>query len=224
MNFKQLFGFGPKKPDLGWVTINDLGWQQTERSNTNVRWQDTKHQSLLSLLFVAPNNYMSIPLSNINALRADERKAAAMMRGGLIRYEVIDVMGVKATESISKTPLDGRPNGMSYSGSLVIPFKDCRYVINIVSKEKGITGIRDSAVLDQCLDSGEVTMDDSGLQGWFKDPYLDSFQKGTLMNISEREEYDDKFPDHPLSIVRRNMKIVRESIRFEKDIFGLKPF
>jgi hypothetical protein len=36
-----------------------------------------------------------------------------------------------------------------------------------------------------------------------KDPYDEKFDRGILMNLSEKREYDYSFPNHPLSEMRR---------------------
>ena len=49
------------------------------------------------------------------------------------------------------------------------------------------------------------------MDGWFKDPYDNSFKKGLLMNLSEKPEYDAMFPNHPLSILRNIIKFLIEN-------------
>lgn len=46
---------------------------------------------------------------------------------------------------------------------------------------------------------------------WFNDPYDPEYKKGFLMNLSECEDYDDKFPEHPLSMLRYFVKYVIEN-------------
>ena len=46
---------------------------------------------------------------------------------------------------------------------------------------------------------------------FFEDPYDSEYREGFLMNFSERDIFDKKFPDHPLSIARKYVKWVLEN-------------
>jgi hypothetical protein len=49
-----------------------------------------------------------------------------------------------------------------------------------------------------------------------KDPYQKDFNAGNVMNISEREEFDEFFPFHPLSIIRKEIRPnMKNAVRFE---------
>ena len=71
--------------------------------------------------------------------------------------------------------------------------------INLYSSEVGITGKRDSMIFNEMIGK---TVTYINMNGWAKDPYDDNYKKGNLMNISEKREYDSRFPNHPLSVVR----------------------
>ncbi len=68
----------------------------------------------------------------------------------------------------------------------------------------GVSSYRDSYVFSK-LDRNNARI----MEGWFMDPYDPSFIRGNPMNHSELPEYDDDFPDHPLTLVRR---FVRELV------------
>lgn len=69
-------------------------------------------------------------------------------------------------------------------------------------EENGATGMRDSVVFEQCRGDGAVGNESDPFFGWAKDPYDPEYTKGVLMNISEQEQYDERFPDFPLSLCR----------------------
>ena len=46
--------------------------------------------------------------------------------------------------------------------------------------------------------------------GWTRNPYDESVKDGALMNLSEQEEYDEMFPEHPLSMCRKFVKCIVE--------------
>jgi hypothetical protein len=51
------------------------------------------------------------------------------------------------------------------------------------------------------------------LQGWFMDPYDPKYKGEVIRSITDNEEYDEEFPNHPLSRLRSTLKTVRESLR-----------
>ncbi|HEX7870705.1 MAG TPA: hypothetical protein VF455_11400 [Chryseobacterium sp.] len=113
---------------------------------------------------------------------------------------------------------------MTYIASVTIPFENYSFVIKIQAAEVGTTGIRDTVILNQMLMSGEVTVDEKGLENWFEDPYNSNFKKGTLMNKSEQEKYDAEFPGHPLSIARKAIIEVIQKTVFNSEINQLSAF
>ena len=75
--------------------------------------------------------------------------------------------------------------------------------------EKGVTGVRAAAVFAMLRNKGEVGPD---MQGWSGDPYDDSYKRGFLKNISEGEEFDEMFPEDPLSMARAFARCVTSGL------------
>ena len=110
---------------------------------------------------------------------------------------------------------------MVYIGSYTIPFKNCSYVVKVVCVEQGITGIRDSAILSLMITNGTVKRDneeEGRLKGWMRDPYDNSINLPFMMNLSESEKFDDMFPNHPLSRLRKYLKHIEETIKIDKSL------
>lgn len=108
--------------------------------------------------------------------------------------------------------------GVMYTLTIYIQGDNTAYQIQSMIGEYGMTGMRDSMILPQMLSQGKVTMvpGDDGqppkMQGWSSDPYDPNFTKGIPMNLSESEEYDAQFPNHPLSVIRKLLSEVTETI------------
>ncbi|WP_094664561.1 hypothetical protein [Bifidobacterium tissieri] len=68
------------------------------------------------------------------------------------------------------------------------------------ANEAGTTGIREAQVYEFARRHGWI--DNQG-QGWSCDPYDANYRHGILMNLSEDSRFDDFFPNHPLSVVRK---------------------
>lgn len=93
---------------------------------------------------------------------------------------------------------------------------DTIYFISGSFDEAGITGMRDSTayalILNAKRDAGdEIDVETFMENGWFRDPYDPDYKKGFLMNLSEKPELDELFPEHPLSVARALVKFVVEN-------------
>ena len=87
---------------------------------------------------------------------------------------------------------DFAEHGVGYTLNLNVKEGDLIHFINASFKEDNITP-------------------SEAQKKWFMDPYDESFTRGFLRNYSEQEQYDDMFPDHPLSHLHRFIKYVVEN-------------
>ena len=114
---------------------------------------------------------------------------------GLIQVEC----GKNYIYSIVKTHR-GEMGGVQYTLTLDMKSDGCILHVQGFFDEDGMTGIRDTMVLELCHREGLVGKEDDFFYGWMSDPYDANYKRGLLMNLSEREEYDEMFPDFPLSL------------------------
>ena len=98
------------------------------------------------------------------------------------------------------------PMANGYMLNMNIKIDDDIYFINSSFKEEGITGHRD-AVIYMIFRQKYSYLEDS-FDGWMADPYDKDYNKGFLMNISEEEQFDEMFPEHPLSKARSLAKYI----------------
>ena len=103
----------------------------------------------------------------------------------------------------------GIPLGMEYTINLNLKFPDEIGYINGSFMEEGISGERESIVLE--MYSREKGSMDEAFRSWMEDPYDREFKQGLLRNYSERSEVDALFPDHPLSLVRELISYIRDN-------------
>lgn len=113
----------------------------------------------------------------------------------------------KYVYSIVKTKLE--PTGMQYILTTQIDMNDLCMNIQAYFDEAGMTGLRDTTIMNQMINERKINPPD--MDGWFKDPYVENYKKGLLMNMSEKEEYDSMFPQHPLSEIRNLVKYIIEN-------------
>ena len=97
-----------------------------------------------------------------------------------------------------------KPSGVQYNLTMQIRYPDRLLQIRGFFDEGRMTGIRDSMVLELAMRNGQIQP--GSLNGWSKDPFDENYKNGIPRNLSEREEYDQMFPDHPLSVLRRTVR------------------
>ena len=100
-----------------------------------------------------------------------------------------------------------------------LPKPEVSYLLNLNVNvgEEGMTGARDSfgfamfqnAIKEKYPEKHFTTKEI--MKMFFEDPYDSEYREGFLMNFSERDIFDEKFPDHPLSIARKYVKWVLEN-------------
>ena len=79
-------------------------------------------------------------------------------------------------------------------------------------------GVREAVVSAQLFEAGQLEIDfetvsDEGgshpIPGWFFDPYDPEFEDVVLNSVSDDVKYDEMFPGHPLTELRRVFENVR---------------
>ena len=106
---------------------------------------------------------------------------------------------------------------VSYLLNLNVNVGEDDYFINGSFTEEGMTGARDSfgfamfqnAIKEKSPEKHFTTKE--MMKRFFEDPYDSEYREGFLMNFSERDIFDERFPDHPLSIARKYVKWVLEN-------------
>ena len=86
--------------------------------------------------------------------------------------------------------------GMIYGGSIIVPLARRSWVIKVICVERGITGMRETVLLEKLLSEG---LDPPTVMAKVKDQVDDPL-------------LDADWPDHPLTKVRRTLDQVVASI------------
>jgi hypothetical protein len=133
-------------------------------------------------LFTLPPDLPAV--GSAGALRDFYAAALGASGGQVVETSVLAVGGCGAVRLIFKAPQ--QPSGMTYVGSVTIPFRDFSFVIKVQCEERGTTGMREAVLLDRRLRDGGIPDLSGGrleLPGWQPDA----------------EEHDAEFPGHPLA-------------------------
>jgi len=175
------------------------------------------------LYFFALPPDIDADLRSITAVRNRYRYLATQSGAAIIEVETPEIAGCLTTRIIIKVPQN---LGMTYIGSITLPFRDFSYVLKAQCEERGVTGMRDAVVLNEKMASGEITPDiENGIRrGWMHDPYDSSLDFGFAMNLSEDKQYDARFPNHPLSRVRRLLDHLQDTLLISDDLTSKPRF
>ena len=83
-----------------------------------------------------------------------------------------------------------------------------------------VTGVREAYVSALLVSQGRLRLPSrpvaSGtpIEGWFVDPYDNSYDGPVLRSIADSEEFDGLIPDHPLSRLRRTLRDLGAQMTF----------
>lgn len=195
-----------------------------QAESTQLRVWHTPLGDEVALFYFALPPDIPVDLGSLPALRTAYRAVASLAGVGLIAVDTCSIAGCIAVRQIVKVPQ--QPSGMTYVGLLTLPFRDFSYVLKVLCEEHGVTGVRDAVVCQEVMQAGQVTPDvDAGvLLGWAADPYDPTLREGLLRNLSEAEEYDARFPDHPLSRCRAVLQHLERTLRVADEVRTAPPW
>jgi hypothetical protein len=174
---------------------------------------------------------IEVNLGSIDRVRDYYRTFVMNHGAAIVEVDVLQIAGCQSIRQIIKVPQ--QPAGMTYIGSITLPFRDFSYVVKMQCMEKGTTGVRDSSVLSEKMNAGQVTFNEETmkLQGWMQDPYDSSISyplssDGSICsyNISDSIQYDEYFPAHPLSRLRRRLDLIQKTLTVSQDVCSEPKF
>jgi hypothetical protein len=145
-----------------------------------------------------------------NARSEDELRQAfstSLADDKLVELRLLAVDGQRSVQTIIKAPQ--QPSGMTYVGSIIIPFRDFSFVLKSQCQEGGMTGMREAILLSKMLAKGDVVRDDAGFPVRFS---------------PDDPEYDAQFPKHPLSRLRSTLQRFEQTVRLNESVKKLPPF
>lgn len=210
---------------LDFITFTDAGFVP-QGDVDGIRVWHTPQGDGLGLYFFALPPDIKADLNNVQDVRNFCRAAMSSANSGLIEADVVLLDGCRALQSITKQLQP--QGGMIYIGSLILPFRDFSYVVKVQCAEWGVTGVREAAVLDALLGSGQIDLDQMGdggeIPGWAQDPYDAGVKTPLMRNLAEDPRYDAQFADHPLSRARAVLRQVQASLHIAPEAKTAPPF
>ena len=126
----------------------------------------------------------------------------------MVEFRLVTITGITCIWMVLKIPR--QPHGMTYIGSLTIPFAEFSFVIKMQCEEHGITGVREAALFLIAQQQGTVQIAADGKLGGDWNP--------------DDERYDTKFPDHPVSRLRRGFARIMATLRVQEAAKNARRF
>ncbi len=197
----------------------DEKWELRENVESTKAWYNKFGDRLSLNIFLRTPNFPE-DITDIHPLRNLYRERITQEDGAIIEVEKDYIHSLLAVKTIFKYVQN--PAGFTFIGSYTIPRRDFSLVLKVQCLERGITGMRESVILDKAL--GEGLVDIETKKGWFFDPYDPDFKAPILSNMADSKEYDERFPKHPLSRARTIMEMMKERILFSDEILNSPKF
>jgi hypothetical protein len=190
------------------IHVDDTGYQQEDATT----WVDPATGDRMTLHYAdhAPN--LPAPLTDLPRLRQGLAAQSADV-GGLIEAHVVTVGSVPALRQIAKLPLPERP-GQGFVASLTVPKAGCSAQLRFQALEGPQAGIREATVLAEL-----------GPDRYFgPHPYAPQLQGKLPWHHGDDMQWDQQFPDHPLSRARAWLRRAVETARLDPEFAALAPF
>jgi hypothetical protein len=170
--------------------------------------KQTPNSACLSMYTPIPAE-QSMPFNSVDQVISGIRGVLAIDQG-IIEVEAGGTSDDrKYIYSIIKTVNRGGVQGVQYILTMHLGYySDYVFQAQAFFDETGLTGTREASVFAILENEGKVG---SNGEGWQCDPYDPSYVQGALMNLSESRDYDETFPNHPLSQARALAKFLIEN-------------
>ena len=206
-------GAVPGEPSR-WVQLTLPGWSEETPTEDLRVWRDIDGDVIslhISKEAIAPNG------TDPSELRIWCRKHAESRGGGLIETRTISGGIGKSVMFIYKRL---QMPAYVYTGMLITFARGAWLLWTIVAGEHGTTGVREAVVTSDLINAGKFTIDNYKLY-WAQDPYDPAYRgvdRNVLRFISDDDSYDEQFPQHPLSKVRRLLATLADNVQVESEI------
>jgi hypothetical protein len=128
----------------------------------------------------------------------------------LVECSVLGVRGLSMLRTIVKVPQE--PQGMTYLGAFTLPFARFSYVIKAQCQERGMTGTREATLLVEGMKAGTISIDPESAN-----PFKGSWNPDSA-------EFDERFPEHPISRLRRHLQEIPPRLRFDDRLLAHERF
>ena len=200
---------------IGAVRLALDGWSEKAPTGGMRIWRDARGDVLSLAAFDASFGLPDI--SDESALRLWCRLLAEKRHAGLVEVRVVEGALGMATSLIYKQL---QKPAYIFTGMLVVPRQEGHQVWTVVARERGTTGMREAVVTTELIGAGKLTIEEYE-RSWAQDPYDPAYSgvdRSVLRFVSDDECFDERFPEHPLSKVRRVLAALPDAVQVESRV------
>jgi hypothetical protein len=211
-------------PSIASVRFDVANWRMKEQSDQKIVWFNAVPDLLILEFSPRPVN-LPTDLRDVAGMREFVEAMVQQNAGAVVSVECLTCDELDAVKSISKyrqTASSRRsPLGIVYLGLYIFPLAEFHYRIKVQCYEYGTTGLREAAVaIQQPRPAGsEYTLISS-----MQELLASSGQQQVKTSPADDERYDESFPNHPLSRLRRYLRHIEETLTADESIKLAEPF
>jgi len=200
-------------PTLDCVSFSTAGWTPEEASEERIVWSNERQDRLeFSFHNLPPALPPLFPLKGLQ-IHASENWQTDVI--ALISLDVLNVRGTSIIRAIMKKVV--REERQFYIGMLLLPFRDFFYELRISTHPKELPTSREREIRQE-LSRNE------NFQNWQQDPYRQEETSGYLCCGSDNEEYDSRYPEDALALLRGELVKIAASLQTVREVRNSIPF
>jgi len=172
------------------------GWTLDQKGDRLAVWSNEQHD-VLALNYFPERPDIPDPRQGPEPLRQFFRPRAAARQASIVDVDVVSFQAIACARLLLKAR---QPDslGMTYQGTLIVPRRDFSFVIRVYCQEIGVPGMREAGVLASVVPKPE--------------------SEEALFELADQEKFDDLFPNHPLSRVRRVLAEILQKTNLSDEI------
>jgi hypothetical protein len=197
------------------IQIDASGWFPTDPPQSPPQWQSVTCDEMKIQATSREPEFP--PLSDLAAVRRHFQRVIRTRAGALISCDVVSIGGMSMVRTVSKYRA-GRGYAMAYTASLTATLENSVIELLIGGSEDNFTGVREAVVTSELSQRAGPSEQRQLAQNvipieWKFERYEPGIQGDLAYLLSDDDKYDARFPDHPLSRVRRWLR--RQERAFE---------
>jgi hypothetical protein len=186
------------------------GWFEVGRDNRSITWGNAKDQLRMLELIDGHSGFPPINPGSIDDYRRVMRQNALEQGHGILEVQMAWIDGFSALKTITKYPLEHQL-GFGYTGWLCVPLPAMTFNIYSKALEQNVSDQR--AVIFGALALAKEINVNLDPHAWICDPYDPEFDEVALHHLADQAQFDDLFPQHPLTLVRRDLeKLLQQTL------------
>ena len=198
------------------IHLHDPQWVPQSSNSEELKWLNGRGDKLyLQLFHLVPN--IPASLDEPALIWSHTRTQAFWQQAAPVYLRVTTLQGLPCLLMITKFLFHTRP---VYQGTLIIPRRD--FSFTFIIQCPGESSDRDEYVRQEYLKRS--LGQEEFLELWLRDPFSFEVVSPISKTASDDEEWDERFPSHPLSRVRSCMNNLLDNCVIEEEVVLSAPF